>query len=124
MPVYEYACPDCGHNFEKLQKFTDEAIKVCPNCKKRRVHKVMPRIAVAFKGTGFYVNDSKNGSSSKSETKKPETETKTESTETKTETPATESKTETPKPEAKTETKSETKKETKSEGKAKKSATK
>lgn len=59
MPVYQYACPDCGHQFEKQQKFTEEKIKVCPVCKKRRVHRVVGQVAVAFRGSGFYVNDSR-----------------------------------------------------------------
>ena len=50
MPVYQYACPDCGHQFERQQKFTDEKLKVCPNCHKRHIHRVVGQVSVAFRG--------------------------------------------------------------------------
>jgi putative FmdB family regulatory protein len=62
MPTYQYACPDCSHEFEKVQKFTDNPVKKCPKCGKGKVHRLVGRISVSFKGTGFYINDSKGGS--------------------------------------------------------------
>lgn len=73
MPTYQYACPDCGAEFEKVQKFSDNPIKKCPTCGKSKVHRVINRVAVAFKGTGFYINDSKSSSSSTASSKKDET---------------------------------------------------
>jgi len=73
MPRYQYACPDCGQQFEAQQKFTDKPLKRCPTCGKRSIHRVVGLVAVSFKGTGFYVNDSKNGSNGKT-TPKPEGE--------------------------------------------------
>ncbi|MBX7214603.1 MAG: zinc ribbon domain-containing protein [Thermoflexales bacterium] len=73
MPVYQYACPDCGHEFEKQQKFSDPKIRVCPNCKKRHVHRVVGHVAVAFKGSGFYVNDSRGTNSAGAKAKAAET---------------------------------------------------
>ncbi len=35
MPVYEYACEKCGHEFEREQRITDEPIKTCPKCRAR-----------------------------------------------------------------------------------------
>jgi putative FmdB family regulatory protein len=32
MPIYEYKCQECGHQFEKIQKFSDEPLTTCPNC--------------------------------------------------------------------------------------------
>ena len=67
MPTYVYACtnPDCGHQFEAVQAFTDEALSVCPVCG-QRLRKVFGSVGVVFKGSGFYRNDSrekaKNGS--------------------------------------------------------------
>jgi putative FmdB family regulatory protein len=111
MPTYQYACPDCGNEFEKQQKFTDKPIKKCPTCNKRSVYRVVGRVAVAFKGTGFYINDSKNGASKgKDKIEKPSEETKSADT--------TES-TEPVKSEETTETKTE-KKEDKKTDKAKK----
>ena len=105
MPVYQYACPDCGHQFERQQKFTDERLKVCPNCHKRHIHRVVGQVSVAFRGSGFYVNDSRGsnpaGVKPKTPDSKPAEGAAAEST------PA-ESKTET-KPEAKPESKSESK---------------
>lgn len=107
MPVYEYACPDCRFQFEKIQKFSDKPIKLCPNCKKRNVHKVMPRIAVSFKGSGFYVNDSKGSSNSVSKTENKPDETTDKPTAAVEAAPATETpKTEAPA--AATETKADT----------------
>jgi putative FmdB family regulatory protein len=69
MPTYQYACPDCGAEFERVQKFADKPIKKCPACGKIKVHRVVGRIAVTFRGSGFYINDSKSSSSSTSATK-------------------------------------------------------
>jgi putative FmdB family regulatory protein len=46
MPIYEYACPKCGHTFEKLQKFGDAA-PPCPKCEHVEVDKQIST------GTGF-----------------------------------------------------------------------
>ena len=75
MPMYQYACPDCGVSFERKQKFTDDPIKVCPTCQKTKVYRVINRVAVTFSGSGFYVNDSKSSSSTLPVAPKPATET-------------------------------------------------
>ena len=56
MPIYEYQCPDCGHRFEALQKFSDAPIDTCPKCGKT-VHKLMSSPAIQFKGSGWYITD-------------------------------------------------------------------
>jgi putative FmdB family regulatory protein len=97
MPIYEYECLTCGTTFEKRQSFSEPAKADCPNGHSE-TRRLISSPAIVFKGSGFYVNDSRNGgngkhkkSESSSETK---AETKTETTaETKTET-KTESKTE------------------------------
>jgi putative FmdB family regulatory protein len=60
MPTYVYACtnPDCGHQFEAVQSFTDDALTVCPACG-QRLRKVFGSVGVVFKGSGFYRNDSR-----------------------------------------------------------------
>ena len=119
--MYEYACPDCKFQFERVQKFEDKPIKVCPNCKKRNAHRVISRVAVSFKGGGFYVNDSKSSNPvSKGEPAKTDTaaDSKSETGTNGTADTATASKSESATDSgAKTETKSESKTESKSEGK-------
>ncbi len=64
MPTYQYACTECGHAFEQVQSFTDDALTVCPVCD-GRLRKVFNAVGVVFKGSGFYRTDSRSGSSSK-----------------------------------------------------------
>ena len=63
MPIYEYECPECSHRFEKRQSFHDEPKADCPECSKpaRRVFHPAP---IIFKGSGFYVTDHRDASSS------------------------------------------------------------
>jgi len=108
MPVYEYLCNACGHEFEETQKMADEPIKICPKCKKKKVERLISRTSFHLKGGGWYSDlyGSSKGADNKTESKfENASETKSEA------------KTET-KSEAKTETKSEAKNETKSETKA------
>jgi len=120
MPTYQYACPDCGAEFEKVQKFTDKPLKKCPKCGKAKVHRVVSRVAVSFKGSGFYVNDSKSSSSTSSassaSTKPEKAEAAAGATEAKAE-PAAESKTSDATSSAKAESKpAESKKSRKKDG--------
>ena len=55
MPLYEYEC-DNGHRFEKIQKFSDPPIAVCPTCG-APVRKLMSSPAIQFKGSGWYITD-------------------------------------------------------------------
>lgn len=56
MPLYEYECDSCGNRFEKIQKFSDPLVDICPKCGKT-VHKLMSSPAIQFKGSGFYITD-------------------------------------------------------------------
>jgi putative FmdB family regulatory protein len=60
MPIYEYECGRCRHHFEVKQGFKDKPQAECPRCqgKARRVFQPAP---VIFKGSGFYVTDSRKG---------------------------------------------------------------
>jgi len=62
VPTYQYACTECGHAFEQVQSFTDDALSVCPECS-GRLRKVFNAVGVVFKGSGFYRTDSRSGSS-------------------------------------------------------------
>jgi putative FmdB family regulatory protein len=54
MPIYEYACPDCGHKFDEIQKFTDAPIAVCPKCAATNVKKLISATSFVLKGGGWY----------------------------------------------------------------------
>ena len=56
MPIYEYRCQDCNHEFERMQKFSDLPIAVCPTCD-GSVQKLISRSAFHLKGSGWYVTD-------------------------------------------------------------------
>ena len=102
MPTYGYRCGSCGHQFEIVQRISEEPLTTCPKCQDK-LSKVLYPVGISFKGSGFYTTDykgagkdsaaSSNGSASSSEgsgDSKPEA--KSES-----------------KPDAKTESKSDTK---------------
>lgn len=61
MPTYDYRCTACGARFEAWQKFTDEPIRVCPTCS-GPAQRVIHAPAITFKGSGFYITDSKGSS--------------------------------------------------------------
>jgi putative FmdB family regulatory protein len=58
VPTYQYACTSCGEQLEVVQKFTDDALTVCPACA-GRLRKVFSAVGVVFKGSGFYRTDSR-----------------------------------------------------------------
>jgi putative FmdB family regulatory protein len=73
MPLYEYRCKKCGHRLEKIQKFSDQPLKKCPECG-GPLEKLISASTVQFKGSGWYVSDygkkssgGSSGSSSSSE---------------------------------------------------------
>jgi putative FmdB family regulatory protein len=55
MPIYEYRC-ERGHNFEVMQRMTDDPVMSCTRCD-APVQRVFHPIAVHFKGKGFYNTD-------------------------------------------------------------------
>ena len=70
MPTYHYRCSDCGHSFDFFQKFADDPLTECPECN-GTIRRVPQPVGIVFKGSGWYVNDSrdtkKSAPSSKSE---------------------------------------------------------
>lgn len=62
MPIYEFVCGECGHEFEKILSFTATATPACVNCGAQNVQRQMGRPAIHFKGSGWYITDSKKGS--------------------------------------------------------------
>ena len=66
MPTYQYLCNECGHEFEVVQSFSDEAISTCEKCQ-GAVRKVYNSVGIVFKGSGFYKTDSRSSSNSRSD---------------------------------------------------------
>jgi putative FmdB family regulatory protein len=58
LPTYEYACKACGHRLEAVQKFTDDALTVCPECG-GALRKVFGAPGIVLKGSGFYKTDTR-----------------------------------------------------------------
>ena len=58
MPTYEYVCDACEHTFEEFQSFSDEVLKKCPKCGKKKLRRLFGTgAAILFKGSGFYETD-------------------------------------------------------------------
>lgn len=62
MPIYDYACDQCGHRFEAKQRFADDPLTVCPECQ-GHIRRVIHPSGIIFKGSGWYVTDSRKSSS-------------------------------------------------------------
>jgi len=100
MPIYEYLCEKCGHEFEREQRITEDPVKKCPECRANKVRRLISRTAFVLKGSGWY-SDLYSSSKPAGDTKESDA-------------PAAEAK-----PEPKSDTKAEPKSETKSESKSK-----
>ena len=85
MPIYTYRCENCGVQFEREQSYSEPPLKICPECRKKSLKKVISPVGVIFKGSGFYSTDHKSSSSSarpaaKKEENKPEAKAETKET--------------------------------------------
>jgi putative FmdB family regulatory protein len=54
MPVYEYQCTACSHEFEREQRISEDPIKKCPKCGKLKVKRLISRTSFVLKGGGWY----------------------------------------------------------------------
>lgn len=84
MPTYTYHCDNCGIRFDQYQKFSEEALTVCPECGEPTLRKVYQPVGIVFKGKGFYATDNRSPSgqtysSDREDGGKKETESKAES---------------------------------------------
>lgn len=61
MPLYEYQCLPHGHRFEVRQGINDDPVTACQECG-APVRRVVQPVGIVFKGSGFYVNDSRKSS--------------------------------------------------------------
>ena len=83
MPTYTYQCENCGIRFDQYQKFSEAALKICPECGEAALRKVFQPVGIVFKGKGFYATDNRSPSgqsysSEKEEGSKTESESKNE----------------------------------------------
>jgi putative FmdB family regulatory protein len=62
MPTYEYRCPACQHEFEKLQKMSEEPVAACPECGAAAERLLSGGAGLLFKGSGFYITDYRSDS--------------------------------------------------------------
>ena len=92
MPVYTYRCEACGVQFEKHQSFSDNPLKTCPECRKKKLRKVITPTKIIFKGSGFYATDHKSPSGAKPQESKTEDKKESKPGETKAEAKSTETK--------------------------------
>jgi putative FmdB family regulatory protein len=69
MPLYDYQCSKCQHVVEVRHGFNDTYAEACPACGGELKRLINPA-PIIFKGSGFYVTDSRKstgeGSSSSS----------------------------------------------------------
>ena len=79
MPTYEYECRSCSHSFEAFQGMSEAPLSSCPECGGPVRRLIGGGTGIIFKGSGFYVNDSRKSSSgsvsSSSSSAKPTAET-------------------------------------------------
>lgn len=67
MPTYDYECTNCGHSFDTFQNMSDAPLTECPVCERSALKRLIGGGAgIIFKGSGFYVNDSRGASKSAS----------------------------------------------------------
>jgi putative FmdB family regulatory protein len=62
VPTYDYKCASCDHQYEMRESFDAPPRQDCPRCggvAKRVLHPP----PIVFKGSGWYITDSRKGSS-------------------------------------------------------------
>ena len=107
MPTYVYRCDTCAHQFDAVQRMTEDPLKECPACRELTLVKQIQAAGFALKGTGWYVTDFRDkgkkdkGTEGGAKTAESSTDTKADA-----------------KPETKTDSKPETKLEPKTEAKS------
>lgn len=59
MPIYEYACKNCGHSLDALQKMNDDPLVDCPQCEEAQLKRMLSAPRFRLKGKGWYETDFK-----------------------------------------------------------------
>ena len=68
MPMYAYQCDKCGVRFDRMQSFTAKPLARCPECQ-GHVRRLIQPAGIVFKGSGWYITDSKKKLETESESK-------------------------------------------------------
>lgn len=63
MPTYEYECRECSYTFETFQSINDDPLETCPLCGGKVKRLIGGGSGIIFKGSGFYITDSKKAQS-------------------------------------------------------------
>jgi putative FmdB family regulatory protein len=71
MPIYEYLCEKCGLEFEREQRISEDPIKTCPECRARRVKRLISQTSFVLKGGGWYSDLYSSSGDSKKEKAEP-----------------------------------------------------
>ena len=116
MPIYELACRECGHQYERIVSFSSTVLPACPACSSVEVTRLLSQPAIHFKGSGWYITDSKKEDEKKKAAAQKKEAQKTDSNGSGPEKSA--------ESESKSESKSETKAESNTSSTGEKSATK
>ena len=61
MPIYEYQCGSCDHQFETMQRMSEAPLNECPECGVDSLRKLISPVAFRLKGGGWYETDFKKG---------------------------------------------------------------
>ena len=61
MPIYEYQCGRCDHQFEIMQRISEAPPSACPECGVDSLRKLISPVAFRLKGGGWYETDFKKG---------------------------------------------------------------
>ena len=59
MPIYAYACKECDHTLDALQKIADAPLVDCPECGEAALKRLLSAPRFRLKGTGWYETDFK-----------------------------------------------------------------
>ncbi|MDF1757630.1 MAG: zinc ribbon domain-containing protein [Legionellaceae bacterium] len=73
MPIYEYKCSECGHEYEIIQKMSDDPVVECEKCHKPSAVRLVSAAGFQLKGTGWYETDFKHKGTPKEKTAVTET---------------------------------------------------
>lgn len=71
MPTYEYQCKRCEAVYDLQESFSAPTTHRCKECKRGTAKRVLHAPRIVFKGSGFYVTDSKSRESATSDADAP-----------------------------------------------------
>jgi len=71
MPIYEYECERCSLKFELKRRFSEDGSASCPRCR-GEARRLFSPVPIIFKGSGFYVADSRSAHNRPSDERKVE----------------------------------------------------